>query len=393
MEVKILAKVKVLDALMGTGKTHYFINKMNNDTDDENRYIYITPFLSEVDRVVSSCTEKKFSQPKNVGNGKLDDLHRRLSRRENIVSTHALFTAFNDVTKGLIELGGYILILDEVFEVIRPIDITKKDMNILLNESNLIRVKDNSYVEWIDDEYEGEFEWIKGIAKTDNLVYVNDKQFLWMFPYQIFDAFKEVYIATFMFDAQVQKYYYDMHGIEFEYIDFSKRSVPSFKDKIHILDADSVNKIGHKRHALSVSWFVANKEFVGVLKRNIYNVFNNYFKSYNNKSNMWTTFKRNESALSGRSYGKSFVEFNSRSTNKYRNKRYLAYCVNVFFNPNIKNFFIKNGVDVKEDEYALSEMLQWIWRSAIRDGEDIWIYIPSSRMRGLLKDWIEGWSD
>lgn len=44
-------------------------------------------------------------------------------------------------------------------------------------------------------------------------------------------------------------------------------------------------------------------------------------------------------------------------------------------------------MDVKR--WALSEMIQWIWRSAIRDGEDIYIYIPSERMRNLLSDWID----
>jgi hypothetical protein len=41
-----------------------------------------------------------------------------------------------------------------------------------------------------------------------------------------------------------------------------------------------------------------------------------------------------------------------------------------------------------KEAYALSEMVQWIWRSAIRKGEDIWIYIPSRRMRTLLQDWL-----
>ena len=34
-------------------------------------------------------------------------------------------------------------------------------------------------------------------------------------------------------------------------------------------------------------------------------------------------------------------------------------------------------------------MLQFIWRSAIRDGKEIWVYIPSIRMRNLLKQWIK----
>ena len=58
-------------------------------------------------------------------------------------------------------------------------------------------------------------------------------------------------------------------------------------------------------------------------------------------------------------------------------------------NPIIKNYFIQNGIEVDEDCYALSEMLQFIWRSGIREGKKITIYIPSIRMRNLLKDWID----
>ena len=34
-------------------------------------------------------------------------------------------------------------------------------------------------------------------------------------------------------------------------------------------------------------------------------------------------------------------------------------------------------------------MIQWIWRSAIRDGGEVYLYIPSSRMRMLLINWID----
>ena len=62
--------------------------------------------------------------------------------------------------------------------------------------------------------------------------------------------------------------------------------------------------------------------------------------------------------------------------------------VNTIFNVFLQNF-TTNNIAVDEDGYALSEMLQFIWRSAIRNGEEIWVYIPSIRMRNLLKQWIE----
>ncbi|MNV94303.1 hypothetical protein D3C71_1890860 [compost metagenome] len=44
--------------------------------------------------------------------------------------------------------------------------------------------------------------------------------------------------------------------------------------------------------------------------------------------------------------------------------------------------------------YALSELIQWIWRSSIRkdirnkNKGDVWIYIASLRMLNLFIDWL-----
>ena len=46
---------------------------------------------------------------------------------------------------------------------------------------------------------------------------------------------------------------------------------------------------------------------------------------------------------------------------------------------------------VDEDGYALSEMIQFIWRSAIRNNEPIYCYIPSKRMRDLLQGYIDNY--
>ena len=66
---------------------------------------------------------------------------------------------------------------------------------------------------------------------------------------------------------------------------------------------------------------------------------------------------------------------------------------NIFFNPILKNFFEQKGVRVEEDKWALSELLQFLFRSAIRQGEPIKLYIPSKRMRRLLQRWIVGYYD
>ena len=63
--------------------------------------------------------------------------------------------------------------------------------------------------------------------------------------------------------------------------------------------------------------------------------------------------------------------------------------MNRFANPNIIQLFNKTGIEFDEDGYALSEMIQWIWRSAIREGKPIQLYIPSKRMRNLLIQWLD----
>lgn len=393
--------IRVCDMIMGAGKTSAAINQMRKDTDS--KYIYITPFLEEVERIKDVCRDRNFKDPKNYGNGKLDSLHNLLRAGGNIVSTHALFRTYNETTIQLIKDGGYKLILDEVADVIEIIKISRGDLDILIN-TNMISVEDNQRVTWIAEQYEGRFSDIRDMILAGNVIFFNDCFMFWTFPIQIFESFKDVLILTYLFDAQKQKYYFDLNGVTIqkigtecrngEYVFTDKGVNPGYvswiKEKIHIIDDVKLNKVGDSSTALSSTWFSRNKKSAAIkeLKNNIYNVFTNRFHS-NSLQNIWTTFKEYSVLLSGKGYTKGFVPCNARATNKYRGRNCLAYCVNIFYNPVEKNYFASQGVEVKEDEYALSEMIQWVWRSAIRDGNDISIYIPSSRMRNLLIDWMD----
>lgn len=83
-----------------------------------------------------------------------------------------------------------------------------------------------------------------------------------------------------------------------------------------------------------------------------------------------------------------FVPCNARATNDFADRTVLLYLVNRYLNPEIKKYFAKRGFPLDEDQFATSEMIQWIWRSAIRKNKPIQLFIPSSRMRGLLYDWL-----
>ena len=51
-----------------------------------------------------------------------------------------------------------------------------------------------------------------------------------------------------------------------------------------------------------------------------------------------------------------------------------------------------NGIKFNQDHYALNILIQWLFRSAIRQKtpKEIDVYIPSERMRELLINWLNG---
>lgn len=125
------------------------------------------------------------------------------------------------------------------------------------------------------------------------------------------------------------------------------------------------------------------------LQHNLSNYFNNIHRGSAPEEKLWTCYSKAVPALKGGGYASRYLVFNQRATNEYKSARILAYCFNVYMPLWEKRYYEKLGIAVDENAYSLSVLIQWIWRSAIRDGEEIWIYIPVQRMRELLEQWID----
>lgn len=189
--------------------------------------------------------------------------------------------------------------------------------------------------------------------------------------------------------AYEQKSIFENNG-EYCISDYFVPDTSIFMDKINIYKGKLNENIYQKINGLSVTWFRAriNQVNINQIKRNLYNYFTNILNA-KSETIMWTTFKDYKTKLKGKGYSNQFVSYNCRSTNEYVNRFNLAYCVNVYLHPGITQFFKQRKINIDDDLYALSEMIQWIWRSRIRKGETINIYIPSIRMRNLLIAWME----
>lgn len=386
---------------MGSGKTSWSIQYINENPDEN--ILYITPFLEEVDRIITH-TKRKFYQPLNRGKGKLDSINSLLSCQYDIASTHELFKRLDRDGKECIANGNYTLILDEVLNVIEPYENVKSDDMKILRESHCISIDDEGFIIWDEDktDYDMKYNEFKLLAESRSLVCVNQRILLWRYPPEIFKLFNKVYVLTYLFDATIMKNYFELYDIDYKkksikessgkyYItNFYSPDTTIYKDKINVYEGKMNRNISQKVNAFSVSWYrsAVNEKDIKQVKNNVYNYFSNRLKAKSGTI-MWTTFKDYKSELRGRGYTKRFVSCNCRSTNKYEDTYNLAYCINVYLHPGITRFFSSKGITINEDLYSLSEMIQWIWRSRVRNNKSINIYIPSQRMRNLLYDWMD----
>ena len=496
------SKVNVWDSPCGSGKTSAMIWKINNEFEDE-KIFYVTPYLDEVNRVIKNCKKRHFVEPHiskvvledgteiwNKSNALLD----LVRRGRNICTTHALLSNISDELIEALRSGNYVLILDEVFEVVKEYKSSswgkvrptseerarndiKKVMDMFIHHGAVTIDENTMAVVWHQDKADeakveqDRYEDVIRMAKRGLLYYISNSIVYWSFPIELFrDIFSQTYILTFMFEGQIQAAYYRYHGLryekwhpikdivngEFVYTvhlttddEFERSWIRSVRNRIEIVEKESINRIGSKYYdngwqmtSLSWTWFQRELEKengigeIEVLGRNAQNFFNNVAIDKDAGSRMWAVFlDAQESIMKGNPLlsKNGFVPIGTRAVNDFADRTALAYMVNRYYQPYIKTFFSKRDVKIDEDYWALSDLVQWVWRSNIRvteiyemitykkkskknkkiDKEDpekfdkernreikekkwvepknIQIYIPSERMRTLFCDYL--WFD
>jgi len=395
--------INVVDSIMGAGKTQWIIQHMSKS---EGNFIYITPYLDESTRIRGNCKNKNFISPDESKMGtKTRHFKYLVSNNKNITSTHSLFKGADEELLELLRSQEYSLVLDEVLEVVEPLKASKKDLKEILDRYAHVD-KDSNELIWDDMDYNGNHKHIMDMAINGSLTVIKNTILLWNFPVEVFKAFKDVYILTYMFDCQIQKYYYDYYDVEYNKYsidrdvngksvlvnygesEFENRRKNDIKRLLNVYDG-KLNTIGEDKNALSKSWFDKHKNSILTerLQKNIYSYFYNNVKT-KSKLNAWTTFKDYKKELSGKGYTRGFISLNMRASNDYKHKEAMAYVSNRFIFPFLLDMFKLKNICIDQENWALSEMLQWIWRGCIREDKEMSVYIPSKRMRDNLLNWI-----
>ena len=391
--------VTVIDSLMGSGKTTWAIEHLRDNP--EERFIYITPLLEECTRVQQAIQtpERSVYTPMNCGDGKLDGLNQLLQEGRNVVCTHELFKRITKEITELIRQKEYLLFIDEEVSVFRVITMDAPGDLRILEEAGLLRTNEQNEIVWGDKwgGYETSYDYLKDLALNHSLYKVTRSGLVWKYPSEVFRAAKHVYVMTYLFDGSTMKPYFHMEHIDYqlrsvrkasdghELIPYAPPNTRRFQDLIHVYQG-KMNK--GKKPTLSANWYKTQpKQSIIEIRKNLLS----YRRSTNATIDefLWTTYLNGYNTMVTAQTRSTFLSCTAKGTNAYIDRWKLAYMINRYAHPVLNMFYKMNNVPFNPDLWALSEMLQWIWRSRIRRNEPIEIFVPSQRMRDLLLKWMK----
>ena len=237
----------------------------------------------------------------------------------------------------------------------------------------------------------------------------SDNWFVTQLPIDLITCADRVIVITYLFKGSVMDSFVKLKGIEV--IDFTEVTVlEDSKDKIRKL----IEWVGDNQvkqwagESLSSSWYKSSTQAkLKELAKSIRNIADSC--KVKNGQLLWCTpssvarptgRKDKKVSPQGHSAGTgdvnddgfaegSFLPCSSRATNAYRNREVMVHCYNRFPHVTVSSFLQDYGAAVDNNQFALSEFLQWLWRSRIRDGQPIKVCILSKRMRKIFQDWLK----
>jgi hypothetical protein len=437
--------ITVIDSLMGLGKTTYILSKLREEASNVSSYtgrprqklLVIVPLLSEIERYQRALPAFAFKEPSEYGTKKLRkqghgkkfyDLVRLVEDDENIITTHSLFSKMDRALYAKLQDAGYELIIDEVLETVTLYKgLSSHDRGILFDQRMVSVDPETWRLRWNQEQwgdYDGEFREVKRLCETGSLVVFRERTMLWEFPSEFLRCFSKVTIATYMFDASPFAAYLKNEGFTFNRQtvngNLTTPSLVPWEDakpieaalKARLRELVTVyegpmNAFGREEkhsHPLSSGWL--GRQTAAGLKA-IVSSTSYFFREWCNVPTnrlAWTTMKEHRTSLKGRGYTRSkdrkshpemregeaygFLPWTMQATNDYCEVEAMAFLMNVYYHPDVKAYFEALGGNVSQDLYALSALLQWVWRSKIRRSQPIKLFIPSERMRDLFKRWL-----
>lgn len=400
---------------MGSGKTLGIINWMNNNP--VNRYLYVSPLISEVEkRIPEDCGVLDFVSPNTENHRtKSEHLLELLNSKKNIAFTHSLFEDMSNSHLKAIDEGDYTLIIDEEIDFINAYsgrDYEDTDIvtlensgHIKVEEDNLGRVKwtwnDNNFVEG------GVYTKLKRMCDMQMLHCTkrNRTMMVLHLPISLIGVAERTIVMTYKFKGSIMSQFMAMKGVDVDYfkevelLKTEEQVKREASELIDIFETPSTKKV--RNLSLAGGWYrdTAKKDDY----KRIQSALLSACRKGKVKDVMYTLPKhvvvsekkgqQPKVRLPGYHPKDCYVYCGTKATNKYKDRSVLVHAFNRFPLVSVSSYLQDYGFPIKEDEFALSESIQWVWRSRIRDGKPIKLCFLSPRMRQIFETWLYGNED
>ena len=359
---------------------------------------------------------------------------------ENIVATQSLWGFFNeDTIKAFRQsLYPYTAYFDEIPPLFREVVGTKQKKDggviarfgtgdvLLMQQDEIVIRRGDQLVYNPQSKYDKQsssqkvFDAVKNLGRSCNLYPYGEKNghftsIIAFMKRELFACFDQCWFFSYRTKNSMLSQYCAMHNIAMEYYHIEngfirrnpegkyKEAYPEGIERIVILEDKRFNM----EASLSKEWYKAarngkNAEGLKELQSCFRSAYS-FMKQQGVRSNtfLFTTFTAYKDLLQGdgRHYPtlKRFLPCNAKATNDYSDCTGVAYLCNRIFDVNCTNFLAQRAKETNNpqlkfdnDNYALSELLQFIWRSNIRVADSdkpIYVWVPNKRMRKLLRDY------
>ena len=432
-----LKHVEVLDVLMGSGKTYASLRHIESMAlaNKQVKWVFCTEFLSEIATRTVENEEAKhlWRTPEKVGEEtKMDDFINLLEEPnvQLIAITHALLkqASNNVVVQSLVAKNGWCLFLDETIEVISPYNgITYAEFQWHLQEGRLT-LDSNAYgrVQWVDDSVQGfdtkELAVCRLLKEQDNVyasVSGKSVSIVAIEPKVMFTMWHRVILSTYQFEDTLMDAYFKMKQIDWKPCTdiVCHRLATKAEIKANITMINKYNP-AWRNTAFSSGWYEdkATADDYKELNKTIRNIGDAF--GCKGKPELFG-YTLPKSALGKRSDKKKIqpagykhtvclidaegqeidgtvckkrsghIPCNARASNEYASKTVMVHAFDRHPNVAVCNYLRAMEVSFSKERFAVNELVQWLWRSAIRNGEPIHVAILSKRMRELFLAWLD----
>ena len=403
--------VEIVDSIMGSGKSTEIIKWI--DANYHQRYIYVSPLLSEVEsggRLHQAVSNVEFHSPEDVGDGKSAAMLELLKAGANVSCTHSLYKLMTDEHFEAIAQHDYVVVVDEEIGLIEAFnDYSIEDLKWLIKEGFIKVGENDGMVVWVNQSVEvacpsHKYYRLRQMCNSGCLYTTkrSDTMLTVQLPSKLLESAKRVIILTYLFKGNILDSFLKLKG--FESVPFSEplalRSICGKKLR-ELLAIEQPPKNFKLRNKLTYSWYMnPMKGDLQVVKNAILRTCRNWGVP---SENILYTFPKYRSSLSTAKGEKikptgyivkptgnpCWLAASTRATNNHAHVTHMIHAYNRHTNVAVASYLQDWDCPVKTDVFALSEMIQWLWRGCIRNGEVMHVCVFSSRMEKLLRDWLE----